>query len=545
MRNVREHLWDYIVIGSGMGGGTVGYQLARQGASVLFIEKGRSHLDPTQALTGQFAETHFEDREAPSAHHADILATAGRYSETITDCSLPDSPRPFIPFIGAGTGGSSALYGMALERFFPEDFEPAANFPDVGDSSVPARWPVSYNELAPYYRMAEQLYGVRGTPDPLRPETSFNYESPPPMSPCNQALSDTFSARGLRPYQLPMACAFKPGCLTCQGYLCSRGCKKDSSQSVRNAVRDHDAQLLTGCEALRLDAPGDTVQALVCRRNDHELRLQARRYIVCAGALGTPALLLNSTSERWPNGLANDSDQLGRNLMRHLIDLYAVFTRPRPEPTDRVKELAFNDYYNASGQKLGSVQSFGLLPPAPIIARELARDIRRDAGAIAGMAFKLVQPVVGFALGQLLRRSVLLATTLEDLPYPDNRVTLSGSASKGGSPSLELRYTLRDAELARIATMREKMQSVLQPMRYLLLEQAANNERIAHACGTARFGEDPSKSVCDAHQRAHGVTNLYIADSSVFPSSGGINPSLTIAALSLRLAHHLQDTSHG
>lgn len=534
-----ERDWDFIVVGTGMGGATLGYALARKGHSVLFLERGRSHLAGNGALTGDFAETFLARTGAPQASHKDTLMAAGRYAGEIEDIS-GGRPRSFIPFIGSGTGGSSALYGMALERFFATDFTPGQYHRQNTLSSLPDAWPLDYGELAPYYACAESLYRTRGEPDPLREGEANSYLPPQPLHPANRNLHDFLQDKGLHPYRLPMACEQVEDCRSCQSYLCSRGCKNDSSKiCLAPALSEHDTNLLDECEVLRLHASRSEVSTLECSYRGASVKLRARNYVLAAGALETPRLLLNSTSELWPAGLGNSHDQVGRNLMRHYIDLYALFCGHKVERNSHVKELAFNDFYMADGSKLGSVQSFGFLPPASILVQEMQQDMRLDLGRLAAAAFGLVKPLVRLALDQIFSRALILASTMEDLPYRDNRVQLSGEAGADGRRRLQIHYTVREEEQARIDQMRSKMKQALRPRRYMQLQQADNNHRIAHACGTCRFGDTPRDSVVDADHRVHGVRNLYIADSSVFPSSGGINPSLTIAALSLRLADHL------
>lgn len=542
MDYIKDRSWDYIVIGTGMGGATAGLELARRGASVLFIEKGRSHLGASSALTGAFAETFLDSsqlRQESDNHRQEILAAAGRYRNPVQDISNASKPKTFIPFIGSGTGGSTALYGMALERFFPADFRGSEAHPHAMEASSDS-WPVCYEELATYYSKAEALFKVKGGQDPLREEPRARYPSPPPLSAANQKMHETLSNKGLNPYQLPMACAFEPGCLTCQSYLCAKGCKNDGSQCISLALEKYSAQLLDCCEVTAISESDDQIAAIECIRAGAAFTLSANCYILAAGALETPSLLLRSTSPRWPTGLGNRHDQVGRNLMRHYVDLYAVFTSPRPEPDQRSKEIAFNDFYVNGGTKLGSVQSFGLLPPAKELADEIAADVRHEAGALAGALFGAVKPMVRFVLGQIFSRTLILASTLEDKPFADNRVTVSGLPDGADKPTIQIHYVVKDSEKSRITKMRDLMQATLKPMRFLLLKQAENNERLAHVCGTARMGDDPLSSVCDKNQKVHEIDNLYIADGSVFPSSGGINPSLTIAALSLRLAEHLE-----
>jgi choline dehydrogenase-like flavoprotein len=325
LNDIVNQRWDVIVVGTGIGGATAGYALARAGKHVLFCEKGRSHLRSADAITGSYAERHFDRLSVPRPEHRDLLARAGRSWELITDQS-DRHPRTFIPFIGAGTGGSSALYGMAMERFFPEDFEPRRNHPNAAGASLPERWPITYEELAPYYSVAEQMYGVRGGRDPLRSEASLvPLPDAPPLTRAAQELSDLLVRKGLHPYRLPVACEFVAGCECCQSYLCARECKNDGARScVRPAIEEHGAVLLDQCDVLRLEATRESVTSVSCARLGSRFMLKGDVVVLAAGALATPEILLRSRSALWPDGLANDSGLVGRNLMRHFVDLYLL-----------------------------------------------------------------------------------------------------------------------------------------------------------------------------------------------------------------------------
>ena len=206
-------MWDVIVVGTGMGGGMLGYRLARSGRRVLFVEKGRSTLPGTPGTIRAAMPELVEPQAARSAEaYYDALARGGRSTDEIEDIS-GRFPKRFVPFIGSGTGGSSALYGMVCERFFARDFTPRQNFRDPGDSTVPDAWPVSYDQMRPWYAEAEKLLGVRGQPDPLRPEAAeVGLPAAPPFSADNQPLVDYLAGRGLHPYHLPMACDYTDGC---------------------------------------------------------------------------------------------------------------------------------------------------------------------------------------------------------------------------------------------------------------------------------------------------------------------------------------------
>ena len=532
LRDIINRKWDAIVVGTGIGGATLGYALARAGKKVLFCEKGRSHLGNADVLAGSYAEQHFEHPSVPRSEHRDLLARAGRSWDPITDHSYGKS-RTFIPFIGAGTGGSSALYGMAMERFLPVDFAPLRNHCDTIASSLPERWPIAYEELAPYYSAAEQLYGVRGGRDPLRSEAVLApLPDAPPLTPAAQELADRLAGKGLHPYRLPMACEYVAGCECCQSYLCARDCKNDSARiCIRPALAQHGAVLLDRCNVLRLEAVRESVTGVSCERLGSRFMLKGDFVVLATGALVTPAILLRSRSAQWPDGLANDSGLVGRNLMRHFVDLYLVTPSGRPED-NRQKELAFNDFCHLPGQRLGTVQSFGRLPPADVLAESLQEDLRHGPRPWLATALRLVKPVVRPALRRMGERSLVLAGILEDLPYAANRVTVE---SDDAAP-IGIRYQLHPEGEARIAAFRSRVRDALSPYRIQVVKQAENNERLAHACGTCRFGDDSKSSVLDRGNRAHGLANLYVVDGSFFPSSSATNPSLTIAANALRVA---------
>ena len=516
---VRQN-WDCLVVGTGIGGATLGHALASAGNKVLFLEKGRAAFGHEDTLRGSYPELDFPEVEVATPRNALQLARAGRCFDEIRD-----GGRRFVPLIGCGTGGSSALYGMAMERFLPADFDPDRQLCHRDPGSATALWPVTYAEMAPYYQRAESLYRVRGHRDPLRPSDA-ELLPPPALSPQNAELFAHFARQGLHPYRLPLACESVPGCECCQGYLCPRACKNDASRiCLEPAIREHGASLLDQCEVVRLEATSEQVTGVICRWQQQTLALRARKVFLAAGALMTPALLLRSTSADWPQGLANASGLVGRNLMRHFVDLYLVFTHTGGSA--RFKEIGLSDFCQTADGRLGTLQSFGLLPPVPILAATMAQDIR-DAAPWASPLFRLVRPILPGVLSRLFDRGVLLAAIMEDRPHPGNRVV--------PGPPLGIDYHPHAEDMARLRIFRKHVRRVLKPYRVLSLHQAEKNSMLAHVCGTCRFGIDPNCSVLDPGNRAHGLRNLYVLDSSFFPSSGGTNPALTIAANALRVA---------
>ncbi|WP_301549850.1 GMC oxidoreductase [Mycolicibacterium sp. P1-5] len=514
-----------------MGGGTLGYRLAQAGRRVLFVEKGRSTLPGTPGTIRSAMPELAEPAATRSKRtYYDALARGGRSTDEVEDISGRRAKR-FVPFIGSGTGGSSALYGMVCERFFARDFTPRQNFADPGDSTVPEAWPVSYDEMRPWYAAAETLLGVRGQPDPLRPDAGLNLPAAPPFSADNQPLVKYLTDSGLHPYHLPMACDYRVGCATCQTFLCAQSCKNEPGRNaVLPAITEHDAQLLSECRVMYLEADRTQVRQVICEHPSGRLALRAKVIVLAAGALATPVLLLNSRSGDWPRGLANSSDMVGRNLMRHLLDPVMLWPHSDSTITGANKEIGLNDFYFYGGQKYGTVQSFGAIPPMEWLTNRPGPQAK---------ALRVMSPAVRRVYEKFFTGGLILAAMMEDLPYADNRVLLSENSKNDGRQRMRIQYRLHTNEIERHTAFLRLFKEVLKPFRTRGLGSGKENSNLGHVCGTCRFGTDPTTSVLDPQNRAHEVDNLYVVDSSFFPSSAGLNPSLTVAANALRVAEIL------
>lgn len=519
-RQASETEWDFVIVGSGVGGSTLAYALAKAGKQVLLCERG---VSLQRANTGAYAET-FAHKKSAQASWEEIFRHSGRANRPIWLVSDTGRNHEFVPFIGAGIGGSSALYGMAMERFFPIDFQPAQCFSADGHT-LPDRWPFSYEELAPYYQQAEQLYGLRGSSDRLKADINQSLAPPPQLSPANQYLFEHFQRQQLNPYQIPMAMAETATCNYCQGYLCANQCKRHAG----NVCAEQCQNLLTECDVVKLDADRHHVHSLAALHRGNRLTIRGRQFVLAAGALYTPLLLLNSRTDLWPNGLANSSGMVGRNLMRHYTDIWAV--RLDIASDNRAKQIASNDFYWRNGNKLGTIQSFGRLPPTPVVLESLKQDVANSHLSILAPLVGKASPLLRPTINKLVQHDTLLASIIEDLPYHHNRIEL------GNNDIPHLHYRISTQDRQRIALMRQLVRKALKPLPLTLLKQAENSERIAHVCGTCRAGDNPALSVVDATNRTHELDNLYIVDSSFFPSSAGTNPSLTIAANALRVAN--------
>lgn len=501
-----------------MGGATLGFALARAGRRVLFVEKGLNlHLPGADRIDGRFVEDRPDFLALQSSQQARQLAQGGRASDDVRDLTRPLYRTTFTPYIGSGTGGSSALYGMVLERMFPIDFE---------------TWPIGYDDLRPWYEAVERLYRVRGGPDPLRPSEAGAVLTAPPLSSAGAAIAETLTRRGVHPYRLHVACESRPGCQTCQGYLCGEDCKNDAGRiCLAPAVTDHGASLLTECTALALGADRERVQTLECSWRGQPLTLRSTLFVLAAGALATPALLLQSASQDWPTGLANDSGLVGRHLMRHAIDLFVLTGAPTVSDDAPVKELGFNDFYAPDSGKFGTVQSFGRAMPLGYLQNRQGLNGWRLLGRFAPWFW------------EHYARFPILGAILEDSPSADNYVGVDHAAHQGKRVGVSVQYCLDPADVVRRRRFRRLVEQVLAPLAPRRVRGTTDRHGLGHVCGTCRFGADHRTSVLDRWNRAHGLSNLYVVDGSFFPTSGGTNPALTIAANALRVACHLSSTS--
>lgn len=499
-----DKTWDLIIVGTGIGGATLGYAMAKAGYSVLFCEKGR-FPEGDSAILGELPDLYFPKPGVPTVKHAELLKRGGRAWEWIEDRSGPKSAR-FIPFIGAGAGGSSGLYGMVMERFQPSDFE---------------GWPISYESMVPYYEMAERLYRVR----PARAGEG--------LSATAQRLWSHFEQSGLQPYRLPVACEYRSDCRQdCQSILCRWDCKNDSARvALRPAINEFGATLLTECDVLTVLADHEQARGVECLWNGQTQVFRGKIIVLAAGGLETPCILLRSINAQWTKGLGNDSGLVGRNLMRHYIDLYALSVKGASPEMGNGKEIALNDYYLHAGEKYGTIQSFGTMLPARVIVSDLLKKTRWA---------EWLRPLLEWFIERIFSRRSIMATIMEDSPRVENRVYPPRAEDMAQGVRWILQYRIPKADRQRIEKFRKIVARIFRPYAPLLIKQAENNARIAHVCGTCRMGTDPGTSVLDSNNRVHAVKNLYATDASFFPSSGGINPALTIAANALRVAEHLK-----
>ncbi len=511
--------YDVIIVGAGAGGGTMALQLAQAGKRVLLLERGgylkreRDNWD-SQAV---FVDGKYQAMETWYDRHG----------------------KPFHPGLHYFVGGNTKVYGGSLFRLREKDFGEL-----VHHDGVSPAWPLGYDAFEPYYTRAEQLFQVHGQRglDPTEPPTTAAYPHPPVShEPRIQELVDALERDGHHPFPQPLAILLdeadgrpKPhsACVRCDaydGFPCLTNGKADAQIiCVDPALAYPNFTLLTGAyvERLETDASGRTVTAVHVQRSGEREVYRADVVVVACGALSSALLMFRSASETHPNGLANGSDQVGRNYMRHNNSALMAISRA-PNDTVFQKTLALNDFYFGADDwefPLGCILTIG---------KSHGEQVRAEALSPALAWF----PEMPF--DQLARHSIDFWVMSEDLPLPENRITLA----RDGRVTLDVRPTGAEAH----KRLRHKLQGVLGAVdahphmleRSLYFGKDISVGGTAHQAGTLRFGTDPQSSVLDLNCRAHEVDNLYVVDASFFPAIGAVNPTLTIVANALRVADHL------
>jgi choline dehydrogenase-like flavoprotein len=505
-----------IIIGTGAGGGTLARHLAPSGKRILLLERG-----DWLAREPQNWDTHdvFVDNRYISA-----------------DTWYDDSGTPFQPQVHYFVGGATKLYGAALYRLRKEDFGELRH----RDGISPA-WPISYDELEPYYTLAEQHYEVHGArgEDPTEPPASAPYPFPAVShEPRIQQLADDLAAAGYHPFHAPCGIRLDEAnrpysvcirCPTCDGFPCLVHAKSDAEVfGVRPALEHENVTLLTNATAVKLEtnAAGTSVTEVVVEHDGAMERYTADVVVAACGAANTAKLLLLSASDKHPKGLANGSDQVGRNYMFHASQAVLALSR---EPNDTVfqKTLGLNDFYfGAEGidYPLGNVQMIG----------------KSQAQMFRGEKPRETRLAPEWTLERMARHAIDFWLSTEDLPRPDNRVTVD----KDGN--VRLSYTPTNVEPQR--QLYAKVKSILGKLdlnpghlihRFAYMKTDIPVAGVAHQAGTCRFGTDPATSVLDVDCKGHELDNLYVVDTSVFPSIGAVNPALTAMANALRVGDRL------
>ncbi len=576
--------YDAIIIGTGAGGGTLAFHLAQAGKKILILERGP--FMPQEKLNWDTSAVFLDNR-----YHT---------KETWKDKDGKDLHPQQSYFVG----GQTKVYGAAMFRMRAEDFGVIRH-----KGGISPAWPISYSDLEPYYTRAEELFHVHGdlgtapsvpggygsSFDPTEPFHSRKYPHPPfANEPRMQSIEDDVRKLGINTFPIPLGLRRDEAnplaskcvrCDTCDGYPCLVHAKSDADiNCIRQIMNLPNVTLMTNSRVTRLltnstgtavtsaevihsgagKAYGSALEPTVASapppsKDGKAAIYTADLFAVCAGAINSAVILLASANDMHPRGLANRSDQVGRNFMYHQADALLALGTDRNEDS-YTKTWGTNDFYLKDPDPsypfpLGQVQ------PVGSFHYEM---MKGDAPSFTPE----------FVLEGMKHHAVPWWLTTEDLPDPENRVTLHNTTPLsveayqpglvGAHPSgdtgrtnesepvtnsspgrIELSYTPNNVES--FERLKDRWVGVLKKAGHAstsvpfhaYFKKRIPLEGVGHQNGTCRMGNDPAVSVLDPQCKAHDLDNLYVVDASCFVSASAVNPSLTIIANAIRIADHL------
>ena len=514
--------YDIVIVGSGAGGATLAQRLAPTGKSILILERGE-HL-PREAENWSPRSVFIDKRYRTHEQWFD------------------KNSKPFNPNTHYWVGGNTSFYGAALMRLRERDFQATQH-----KGGLSPAWPISYTDLRPYYDEAEalwQVHGQRGI-DPTEASGDTPYAYPAvPDDPAIAALRTHLQGQHWTPFSLPLGVRFDAAhpltspcirCKTCGGYPCLLKAKADARTCAVEPILDlPNVTLLTGRKAIRLetDPSGKTVKRVVCQTAQGQEVWSGDIVVVAAGAVNTAALLLASSNAAHPDGLANSSDQLGRNYVFHTLTAMISLTLS-PLEARFPKTIAVNDFYWSDPRggfdyPMGHIQGLEYM----------------SGQTLEGQISDFLPPALapGFAFDAIAERLLSFLVISEDLPDPDNRVRLAAD----GRIFVDYTHNNMEGHERLVKALNDALSGFVShthpiSQRHLDFASLLPLYGTAHQAGTARFGADPKSSVLDAFNKAHDLDNLYVTDTSFFVTSAAVNPTLTTVANAMRVGDHLID----
>ena len=505
---IDDQHYDVIIVGTGAGGGTLAQKLAPIGKQILILERGS-----VMALEEQ--------------NRADVdVFKKGRYRAP--EQWYDREGEPFSPQVNYAIGGNTKIYNATLMRMRDRDFE-AVTYQD----GITPEWPLKYSDWEPYYTAAEQLYQVHGDSqnDPTEPPHSADYPySAVDHAPVIQPFVDLIEKQSLHPTSLPMSLTRQADDPTGDAEVFG----------IDLALKHNNVTLKTNARVVELhtNPAGTEIAGVQVDIDEQTFLFRADIVVLACGAVNSAALMLDSANEKHPNGLANSSDQLGRNLMKHLMTVIVQRGAADNDGTF-APSVSVNDFYwgdDYFDYPMGHIENSGGLLRDLIFAES------------PPLLSVLARFLPGAGLKQLVKRSIGWWAQTGTLPDPNNRIYWQESTRFDGLRRKKLRYEFTPNNLEAHDRLVYRWMSVLKDMEDtgMGLRQSTVYPRgeapiqvVGYQCGTARMGNDPATSVVNINCRTHEIYNLYVVDSSFFPSCASVSPALTVMANALRVGEHL------
>jgi choline dehydrogenase-like flavoprotein len=542
MPDYRDTIVDFVIVGSGAAGGVIARELSQAGHSVVVLEQGpyRTAQDFTHDEWSVMFEQEFSGQSV-----GDRQTFRHREHETAEERFL--SPEP--AYYARGVGGSTVHFSGNYWRLRPIDFKEHSVVGDIPDATL-SDWPISYEELEPWYSLAEWEIGVSGAPGPNDPPRSRPYPLPPmPIKSAGVLFEKGAKALGMTPQVAPVAILSqpyrgRPACVNC-GWCIGFGCEMNAKSStlatmIPEAERTGNCEIRPLSTVARVDVDEqDRARGVVYFDSEGKEQYQkARSVVLSANGAETPRLLLMSATDRHPDGLGNSSGMVGKNLMFNAHSIaYGVFEHPLHEYKGIQCTRIALDYYDSDPKRGffggGALDSRPYLNGFPTL---FALGGVPSDGPRWGAEYKAM-------LEYTFTRNMAVTTAVTSLPMLRNNITLDPNHTDSfGRPALRVTYADHPDDLAMTAFLQKKALGVL---------DAAGAERTwhseikeesvaAHLLGTCRMGDDPKTSVVDRWHRSHDIANLFICDGSSMVTSGRGQPTLTIQALAFRAADYMK-----